>query len=707
MPSSIARAAARTFLLVSLLLPLAAVAEPASDADEAGPAEPAIASLPAHVAELTRTAVEGFIAQLSAAAEALGAAETTGPAVDWERVGMLAANLAVVIAATIILFAVLRWLSRAPVHRLGEWAARADGQLPVVRRAVAVVGASLLNGIAIAIAWVVGHVVALYLTGPPGELSTDQSLFLNAFLGIELLKILVRVLLSSRHAGVRLLPLADGDAAYWDRRLARLIDFGGYGLLFAVPVVETGVAPVIGVVLSLLVTGLALVYAVVIIRQNRAPVRERLDAVARASTVTVNRVVIATLARTWHWLAIAYFVALAIAIETGATDMLPFMALATLQSVIALGIGLALYATLSHLVGRRVPLPETARARLPRLEQRLEGYARSGLHVLRLAVGVVIIAALLDAWSLFDLDAWLTSDAGTATLAALVSVGFIVLLAALVWVVFATWIDHRIGGDGEAAAGSRERTLLTLFRNAAAIVLIVMTVMISLSEIGIEIGPLLAGAGVLGLAIGFGAQTLVQDIITGVFIQLENAINTDDVITVGGVTGVVERLSIRSVGVRDLSGTFHIVPFSQVGTVSNYMRGFAYHVGEYGIAYREDSDQAIECLKAAFAELREDPEMGPAILDELEVHGVTALADSSVNVRVRIKTQPGMQWSVGRAYNRLVKRHLDAAGIEIPFPHLTLYFGADQEGNAPPANVRVLEGASSRVADDGDSSGGR
>ena len=142
-------------------------------------------------------------------------------------------------------------------------------------------------------------------------------------------------------------------------------------------------------------------------------------------------------------------------------------------------------------------------------------------------------------------------------------------------------------------------------------------------------------------------------------------------------------------GIRDLSGTYHIVPFSSVDTVSNYIREIGNHVGEYGIAYRENIDDAIEQLQAAFEALKES-EHGHKLLEPLSVAGVTALADSSVNIRVIIKTTPGDQWAVGRAYNRLVKMYFDAAGIEIPFPHTTLYFGQEKDGSAPPANLRIL-----------------
>jgi len=133
------------------------------------------------------------------------------------------------------------------------------------------------------------------------------------------------------------------------------------------------------------------------------------------------------------------------------------------------------------------------------------------------------------------------------------------------------------------------------------------------------------------------------------------------------------------------------VPFSSVDTVSNYMREFGNHVGEYGIAYRESIDEAIEQLKVAFEDLKASDEHGHKLLAPLDVAGVIALADSSVNIRVIIKTTPGDQWAVGRAYNRLVKLRFDEAGIEIPFPHTTLYFGQDKTGSAPPANLRVMQ----------------
>src|SRR5699024_6472161 len=152
-----------------------------------------------------------------------------------------------------------------------------------------------------------------------------------------------------------------------------------------------------------------------------------------------------------------------------------------------------------------------------------------------------------------------------------------------------------------------------------------------------------------------------------------------------------EKLTIRSVSVRDISGTLHVVPFSSASVVSNYMREFGYHTYGYRIAYREDIDNAIRHLRAAYDDLKSDPEMLPSLLDDIAIPGVTALAENAVEIRVMIKTIPGMQWAVGRAYNRLVKMHFEAAGIEIPTAHRTLYFGRDKDGWSPPARVRMVD----------------
>ena len=274
-------------------------------------------------------------------------------------------------------------------------------------------------------------------------------------------------------------------------------------------------------------------------------------------------------------------------------------------------------------------------------------------------------------------------------MATLVSAALILLLSFAVWLALTSWVDYRLNPEWGSVPTSRESTLLGLLRNAVTVALVVVTLMFVLSEIGIDIAPLIASAGVIGLAIGFGAQKLVQDVIGGIFIQLENAMNVGDVVTVAGTSGVVERLTVRSVSLRDLQGVYHVIPFSSVDMVSNAMREFAFVVADIGIAYRESVDDAKQAMFDAFAKLQEDPASGPSIIGDLQWLGVDSLGESSVNLRARIKTLPGQQWSVGRAYNEALKRVFDARGIEIPFPHRTLYFGESKAGDAPKAHIAI------------------
>lgn len=613
--------------------------------------------------------------------------------VDWNALGQETLNLGLVILAVVGAFFLFRLLAHPLFSRLSQWS-RHGGEKSVLLRLLGVVLlATAADVLVVALAYVTGNILATFAIGEAGALNTHVALFLNAFLLIELLKAGIRMLFSSRYEGLRLLPIATEDAVYWNRFLARLAGFVGYGMLLAVPLANQNLSFAAGQGVSLLIMFAAFAYATTVVLKNRIKVREGLSAQAQKFGMGTSQVLLRMAAWGWHVLAVAYLVMVLFVTLLRPADALPFVMLATLKSLVFIGAGILVSGILSQIIGKRITLAPELRRKLPLLESRLNSYVPLIVKLMRTAIVLMVALIILDAWGVFDLSGWYATRGGRDMLGTIVNVGVILFMALGVWTGLASLIEHRLNpetGSGEPTA--RAKTLLSLFRNAVAITITTITVMIVLAEIGINIGPLIAGAGVLGLAIGFGAQKLVQDIITGVFIQVENAMNTGDVVTAGGVTGVAERLSIRSVGLRDLSGTYHLVPFSSVDTVSNFMRDFAYHVGEYGIAYREDIDEAVSHLRAAFDELAEDPEFTREILEPLEVSGVTALGDSSVNIRVRIKTTPGMQWAVGRAYNRLVKLHFDAAGIEIPFPHTTLYFGEHKDGSAPPAHLHMLQG---------------
>jgi small conductance mechanosensitive channel len=282
---------------------------------------------------------------------------------------------------------------------------------------------------------------------------------------------------------------------------------------------------------------------------------------------------------------------------------------------------------------------------------------------------------------------WLAGEIGQRALGRAILIAAVIVAAVVAWEIINAHIERRLTNG--SAVGARARTLLPLGRSAAAIVIATFAVFTVLSEVGLDIGPLLAGAGVVGLAIGFGSQTLVKDVVTGVFILLENQIAVGDVVKAGDQSGLVEAITIRTLRLRDFDGTLRIVPFSAVTTVANMTKDYSRYVFDVAVSYREDVDRVIGALKEIGAEMLTDPNFGDRILGPLETFGIEKFDESAVIVRARITTKPIAQWDVGREFNMRLKKKFDALGIERPFPHRTIYFGVGKDGRAPPAHVAL------------------
>jgi small conductance mechanosensitive channel len=228
------------------------------------------------------------------------------------------------------------------------------------------------------------------------------------------------------------------------------------------------------------------------------------------------------------------------------------------------------------------------------------------------------------------------------------------------------------------------RTLVPLSQKAIRLVVWVLATVTVMGQVGISIGPVLASIGVLGLAVGFGAQTLVKDVITGVFILIEDTVAVGDIVKIDDIGGVVEVISIRTIRLRGLDGSVHTIPYSTVGRLANMTKEYSCYLIEAGVAYREDTDEVCQALRDVGAELQADPVYGVDILEPVEIIGVDRFEASAVIVRARLKTRPSRQWAVGREFNRRMKKLFEQRGIEIPFPHRTIYFGVDKDGTAPP-----------------------
>ena len=592
-------------------------------------------------------------------------------------------ELLLVMGVTIVLFLMLRWGARRIYRRLGQ-AAQSAGSLGTV---LIILLSVIIDASAVLVAWAGGYLIALVGFGELAEIGIRQTLYLNAFLIVEISKVVVGALLSPTSAHLRPVTIPDKGARVLSQWLNVSISLVGYGQLLIVPIVNDNVSNFAGLGVS---TVLSVASVGILIALTIAYRRAVADWILVEGNVHERSQPLRYLAGNWHILILIYLICLLVIVLARPGGVLFPMLIMSGQVLAAVIIGILAASVIKKAMTRGIRLPRPVTQRLPLMEQRLNTFVPKALWVVRLLIVLGVLGFAFHVVGLINLEAWLASQFGVLVTATLATVLLILLATFAVWLALSSWIDYRLNPEFGSVPTAREKTLLTLLKNAATIVLIVITLMFVLSEIGINIAPLIASAGVLGLAIGFGAQKMVQDIITGVFIQFENAINVGDVITVGGTTGTVERLTIRSVSLRDLQGIFHIIPFSSVDMVSNYMRGFAYYVCDMGVAYRESVDDAKQAMLDAFAELRADPIWDKDILEDIQWMGLQAFGDSAIILRARIKCAPGRQWVVGRAYNEVLKRVFDQRGIEIPFPHQAIYFGEDKQGLAPPLRVQSV-----------------
>ncbi|MBM3750663.1 MAG: mechanosensitive ion channel [Acidimicrobiia bacterium] len=271
-----------------------------------------------------------------------------------------------------------------------------------------------------------------------------------------------------------------------------------------------------------------------------------------------------------------------------------------------------------------------------------------------------------------------TLFAGSAQWAWLLTSGLrIILILGLAWIALRAVrvgldrFEDRIltnAGPGEIESAKRTKTLSDMLQNVLSVAIMVIAALTVLQELRINIMPILTGAGILGLAIGFGAQTLVKDVISGFFLILENQVRVGDVAQINGTGGLVEAINLRTIVLRDQSGAVHIFPCGSVTTMTNLSMDFAYALLDVDVAYKHDTDEVVAVLEQTAAAMRDTAEFGPLTLEPMEVIGVERFGESSVTIRVRIKTLPLKQWTITREYRRRLKKSFESAGIEIPFP---------------------------------------
>jgi moderate conductance mechanosensitive channel len=471
----------------------------------------------------------------------------------------------------------------------------------------------------------------------------------------RLILCLARAVLLPADEGVLFLPISAETRHYLYIWVKRFTYWGIYG--YAVPEAAWWLGipgPLYTLMLNLVGLVLALL-AIIFLLQNRSAIADWIggDGLMASGWSRIRR----TLAEIWQLLAIFYIVGLyaiyALRIEGGFV----YVARATALSVVVIVATRLIARSIRSLSRRGFAISPQLKAQFPTLEQRANRYVPIFSGLAEGALYILAALTVLQAWEV-SAFAWLDTDLARRLGQELLAIGLVILGALVVWEIFASAVERYLTriDTGQTPRRTRIRTLLPLLRTAMLSLLVVMSGLIILSHLGINIAPLLAGAGVVGVAIGFGSQALVKDVITGMFILAEDQLAVGDIVDVGkDNAGVVEAISVRTIRLRDQAGTVHMVPFSEVTTVKNMTRDFAFAVARITISYGEDIDRVVEILRGVSAELMEDETLREVILDPFEYLGVDALDEFSVVLLIRIRTLPSKQYAVARAFNRLVK----------------------------------------------------
>jgi small conductance mechanosensitive channel len=517
----------------------------------------------------------------------------------------------------------------------------------------------------------------LSIINPPAIVSLATLTIINATLLVLAVIAVSRFLFAPRVRGLRLIRVGDKPAAFlhhWISWLGAIIAFGWFGIsalqLLGLPrVAAHGALKLVGLAVVVILISLVIRrrkdVAAWIRGDDSKSDSGKIGAVAFWSTRR-------RLAEVWHLLAIAYLVAIfaiwALDLEGG----FDFVLHGTLISIVVIAGARIFVLAAERAMARLASFSNDERILHPRLYQRADSY----LPIIRASVSVIIwpaaMIALADVWGL-DTVSWMDSVNGRAAIGRIVSITFVLVSALIAWEFVSAIIETYLVGavrDGTPIERSqRVRTLLPLLRNAFLIFLIVVVILIVLSEVGLNIAPLLAGAGVVGLAIGFGAQTLVKDVITGVFILFENTIAVGDVVDVGsGHSGLVEHFSLRTIKLRDSSGGVHTIPFSAVTSVNNMTKDFAYYVFNIKVDYAQDTDRVVEVVRELGKELQNDMSFCELILAPIEIIGLDSFGADAAILQARFKTKPIKQWTVGREFNRRLKKRFDELKIPLNFP---------------------------------------
>ncbi len=578
---------------------------------------------------------------------------------------------------------------------------RRIAMLVLLRRVPLVVARLALELLPVLGIVLVGHLLAVT---PLGGASTPRLVLLaviDAYALSAAILCIARMMFSPRQPRLRLLHISDEQAGYGMRWTRRVVAVAVFGYAIAEVGVLLGLSDEAHDALLKAVGLIDHVFLAIIVLQCRRTVRRWL----RAPQGSVGAVAAARnwLAHVWHWIAIFLLVALwlvwAVEIPHGYSLALRYLVSAIVVLVVARLVQIIVLGALDRML--RVA-PDTV-SRYPGIETRLAMYYPVVVSATRALIFLASAIILMQLWGLGAL-AWLVATPlGLRVLSTFITLAVTLLLALAVWEAVNAGIERHLAKltrEAQLARSARLRTLLPLLRSALLITILIVVGMMVLSEIGVNIGPLLAGAGIVGVAIGFGSQKLVQDLITGIFLLLENAMQVGDAVTVSGLSGTVENLSVRTIRLRASDGSVHVIPFSAVTTVTNSNRGIGNAAVSVSVAYHEDTDRVCDALKEIAAGMRQEEDYSAKMLSDLQLNGVDKLDGASATIIGQVVCTDSGRWSVQREFNRRMKKRFEELEIEIYNPSrrmieaLPVPDAATQSGAA-----RSLEGDRALEAD--------
>lgn len=482
---------------------------------------------------------------------------------------------------------------------------------------------------------------------------------------LQMIRVTAKFFLAGKHPSLRFLPVSTETALYM-RRWVMLLTSTGFIGYFAADIAKAVWVPkdIISGFTNLIALSV-IVMAVLAILGRRSyvasSIRGNLSAARPAKSIF--EALRLFLARTWHMFAILYLIVGYFMTMMGSDGGLFFMikgTVGTIVTILAMRLGFYFDAKFSFQKKTDVNASPVYKMFLK--------------YMFGAAICLAGAAGLVASWG-GDIPALLSSPWGTRISGSAFSIITTILIVVAIYELINRSIENhlnKVDEDGlPVKTNMRARTLLPMLRKAILIILGVIVTLVILSEVGVNIAPLLAGAGVLGVAIGFGSQTLVKDFLTGLFIIIEDSIAVGDIVHLGSSSGKVEEMSLRTIRLRNVHGQVHIIPFSDIGAIINDSKDFSFSVIDAGVAYDSDLSKVMEVMTSVCDKMREMPEYKDDIKDDFEIMGVQTLGDSAITVRGRMKTTAGKHYGIRRQFNYLMKSAFDESGIEIPFPVVT------------------------------------